>query len=589
MLIDVQEEFLSREGLEPTRVTFEAALGDTLTKARAVGLPVVHVRTRLGKMPHRAGLSNVEAGQNVPEKLESRDGEPVFWKDAFGGFDAPGLERHLRAEGIRELVLAGLHAHACIRETATQAYARGFKVELLESAIASDAAEHGKAALAWLDARGMAQVGHEAITPGETLPPLPLEELRDAQRERADLSERQRSQTLSNWQERIEDSGEELIASMVEELHKPVRDAEGELRYAMALLEAAAQQALTAFEPGKPQLFHAPRGIIAAITPWNNPLALAIGKIAPALAFGNAVLWKPAPQAARLSRKLHETLGDLTPLVALVEGGADVGRRITSAEVDAISFTGSVPNGYGIIASAAQAAIPVQAELGGSNVAIVGADAKIEDVAADLARAIFSFAGQRCTALRRILVDKAIEDDFREALVTATDQLVIGDPADAKTEMGPMLDAAARQALSERIASALAEGATLVSNDRDLPAGENWMAPTLLTNVPDTSDLKQVEAFGPVAMIDAYSDLDKAIERANATPYGLLAATFGFDLATQDELADALHYGMVSHDAARPPFSANGPFSGWKASGYGPPEHGRWNRDFYARVQARYS
>jgi acyl-CoA reductase-like NAD-dependent aldehyde dehydrogenase len=339
-----------------------------------------------------------------------------------------------------------------------------------------------------------------------------------------------------------------------------------------------------------------PRGLVGIITPWNNPFAIPLGKLAPAIGYGNAVLWKPALAGSGIAALLAQTANDagIGDFIGLATGDAGTGDAIVgNPRVAALAFTGSAAVGHALVARAGVRPdpIPVQAELGGSNAAIVDESADLDAAATDLAGAMFSFSGQRCTAIRRIILVGRIASPFLERLVAKVEALVIGRPDDPATDVGPLIHARARQRLLDAIASGVRDGARLLCGGGipdDLPADGCWMQPALLDGLASDHLLNQQEWFGPIATILHAPDFAAAIKLHNASRYGLLGALYSTDaerIATFEAEAQA---GLLSINRARPPFSSAGPFSGWKDSGFGIPEHGRWNREFYTKAQVHY-
>jgi acyl-CoA reductase-like NAD-dependent aldehyde dehydrogenase len=278
--------------------------------------------------------------------------------------------------------------------------------------------------------------------------------------------------------------------------------------------------------------------------------------------------------------------------VAIVTGGVEAGRAVVeSPSVDAISFTGSITVGRQIGRRCGQLMRPLQAELGGNNAAIVLPDADPETTAQDLATAMFSFAGQRCTAIRRVIFAGPGFETFADALRAAVEALQVGLSADPLTDVGPVISPAVRDALLSHVSGALQAGARLLTRTEipnDLPANGCWVAPTVLADLPEDSPVLGEELFGPVVALVRARDLGEALTHHNRFQQGLLGAIYTQDGAAQARFLAEAEAGLLSVNRARPAFSATGPFVGWKASGYGMPEHGRWNRDFYTRVQAVY-
>jgi acyl-CoA reductase-like NAD-dependent aldehyde dehydrogenase/nicotinamidase-related amidase len=605
LLVDLQEDYLARRGLTPPREELIANIVVALAEARQTGEPIFHIRTDgSDPMPHRAGVPEVVAGTpgaEPPPELRELPGEPVLTKRFFSAFDAPGLADALAAAGVTRLRLVGVHAHACIQATALDAYANGFEVEVDQRLVGSDLPSLASQSLRWLDGRAASLVSNDdsgtwlhrdpcdqdrildeinltgaaevaAAAERLALPSLPIEE---------------RAQRLRHWSAALHASSGQWVDAIVETVAKPRRDAEAEVAYGLALLDHVAATLADQENQPFPSVKYRPTGLVGLITPWNNPFAIPLGKLAPALGYGNAVLWKPALPGSRVAALLRDSLdaAGLSENLALVTGGAGTGRAfLETAALSALSFTGSVPVGRAIIAAAGHRALPVQAELGGSNAAIVDESADLEAAAADLAAAMFSFAGQRCTAIRRIIVLQSIADSFTERLVSAVAALSLGLPANPETQVGPVIDRVA-----QRRFLALTNDADILiggSVPTSLPATGCWIEPTLLADLPPDHPLLIDEVFGPIAAIQVASGLDEAITLHNSTKFGLLGGLFTEDANSERAFLREAAAGMLSINRARPPFPASGPFVGWKASGFGPAEHGRWNREVYTRPQA---
>jgi acyl-CoA reductase-like NAD-dependent aldehyde dehydrogenase/nicotinamidase-related amidase len=613
LLVDCQEDYFAREGLHPRRAALIAAIAEALAAARSRHWPVFHVRTDAGNpMPHRSAAPEAvagTAGAAPPQELRERAGEQVFTKRFFSAFDAAGLEEALRTAEVRRLLVAGVHSHACIQATAVDAYARGFEVVIGEDLVGSYDPGHGARALEWLDGRA-ASVAPGAAILGTAPRPWPhynpcdsTEVLFEVEHQPASavataaerlgrqqpLALAERATRLVNWHRQLEANRQHWVEALIRDLGKPRADAEGEVAYGLGLLAHVAATLADEETGSGRRVRYRPHGIAGLITPWNNPFAIPIAKLAPALGFGNAALWKAAPAGRRIAGMLRDSLADagLAGWVELVAGDAVTGRAVLAA-ADVLSFTGSVPVGRFIVAEAGRRVIPVQAELGGSNAAIIDASADLDAAAIDLAAAMFSFAGQRCTAIRRVVIIDAVYDAFVRRLIDAVRALRVGDPSDPSTQVGPVIDRSRQQSL---LALAQEHGGTLLAGGA-VPAHVSpdgcWIEPAILSGLPVDHPLLSDEVFGPVAAVVGVPDLAAGIAVHNATSMGLLGALF-----TQDDDAVALfrdeaQAGMLSINRARPPFAAEGPFVGWKASGHGPPEHGRWNRDFYARAQAVY-
>jgi acyl-CoA reductase-like NAD-dependent aldehyde dehydrogenase len=632
LLVDVQEDFLARSGLTPDRASLVATLSSLVSHARSSGWTVVHVHSRVdaggaNAMPHRRHPERVEVvagtpGAEPPAELAPLTHEPVLFKRFFSAFDADGLEETLQSSGTRRLVVAGVHSHACIRDTVDDAYRRGFEVVIPAAATASYDAAHAAMAFGWIDGRA-ARIAEFSELVGAAPPAAQwiqrdpcdqAQELRvlrltppaEVHETAALLAKRQRSlealalsarrERLVAWQDRLLQSREVIREALVRDVAKPLRDAESELDYGLALLGNVIKSLADEENAEGPQVNYRPRGLVGLITPWNNPFAIPVGKIAPALGYGNAVMWKPALPATHISELLAQLIADagLGEWLAMVAGGSGAGDAIVGdPHVAAISFTGSVPVGRQLIARAGVRANPalVQAELGGSNAAIVDSSADIDMAATDLAAAMFSFSGQRCTAVRRIIVLEDVAGPFAERLIAAVRELKTGVPSDPACDIGPLIDRASQSRILAAAESAVADGGKLLcggSAPPEMPDQGCWIEPTLIDGLRPDHPLNQQEWFGPIGSIMRATDFNQALELHNHSEFGLLGALYATDETRIEAFAERAEAGLLSIGRARPPFAAAGPFTGLKASGYGIPEHGRWNRDFYAQPQAVY-
>lgn len=262
----------------------------------------------------------------------------------------------------------------------------------------------------------------------------------------------QRATALHAAADAVAGAATELAALIVREVGKPVGESRGEVARAVAILRYFAQQALDPdgetypSADGRALLLarHRPRGPVGLITPWNFPIAIPLWKTAPALAFGNAVVLKPAPDASAVAIRLEELVRTVLPdgVLQVVTGSAEAGRALVES-VDAVSFTGSASVGRLVAVAAAARGIAAQCEMGGQNPSIVLPDADIEQTAAIIANAAMGYAGQKCTATSRVIVvgDAA---PVTQALVAAVEGLASGDPADEATVVGPVITEAAR-------------------------------------------------------------------------------------------------------------------------------------------------
>jgi acyl-CoA reductase-like NAD-dependent aldehyde dehydrogenase len=402
----------------------------------------------------------------------------------------------------------------------------------------------------------------------------------------------ERATRIEGWAKIIARDRDKWVGALIREVGKPRIDAQGELSYTLALLESVCELLREGDEFG--HVRYRPHGTVALITPWNNPFAIPIGKIAPALGFGNTVFWKPALPASALARAMHSSLSEvgLDGMVEVVTGDATTGRLVAEwPTIRAVSFTGSVPVGRELAHACGRLMRPLQAELGGNNAAIVLGDADLSAVARDLASAMFSFAGQRCTAIRRVIVTRDIREAFAVALKSSVEALKVGLPADPQTQVGPVITKERQGELLAAIAESRSRGGRVLTggtNHPGLPESGCWVSPTVMTDLPAGSPVAAKEMFGPLVALMEASDFDEALSIHNRGEHGLLGSLFSNDREKQARFRTEAQAGLLVINQARPAFAGSGPFVGWKASGFGPPEHGRWNRDFYTRVQAVY-
>ncbi|GII87584.1 aldehyde dehydrogenase [Sphaerisporangium siamense] len=394
-----------------------------------------------------------------------------------------------------------------------------------------------------------------------------------------------RAAALTRAAEAVAANAGELAALVVREAGKPVTEARGEVARSEAILRYYAQQVFdpvgAVHEPSGAGLAFTrrrPRGVAGLITPWNFPLAIPLWKAAPALAFGNAVVLKPSPHALGCALRLAELLALPEDLFQVTPGGADEGAALVEA-CDVVSFTGSAAVGRAVSVAAAGAGVPAQAEMGGQNASIVLPDADLEAVAAQVAAAAFGYAGQKCTATRRVIaVDGGAE--VREALVAAIAKLGVGDPSDPGTAVGPLIDEAARDR-----AVAAARGGRVLAGGTALDR-EGWFAaPTLVDDVPGGHVLAREEVFGPVCLVQDAASVDEAVALANGVRYGLVSAVYTRDLDRALEVSARLDTGLVKVNAPTTGVDFYLPFGGEKDSSHGPREQGKAAQDFYTSIR----
>lgn len=336
-----------------------------------------------------------------------------------------------------------------------------------------------------------------------------------------------------------------------------------------------------------------PVGVIGVITPWNFPIAIPAWKIAPALCYGNTVVFKPAelvPHSAwSLVAILHEA-GLPDGVLNLVSGpGSIVGEEIASnAGIDAVSFTGSAGTGRRIAQKCAERFCKVQLEMGGKNPLIVLDDADLS-VAVDCAiNGAFYSTGQRCTASSRLIVAEGIHDRFVAAMRERMSGLVVGDALDPRTQIGPVVDQRQLETDLGYIALARSEGATLAAGGEQIGTCGFFLTPALLTEATNTMRSSREEIFGPVASVIRVRDFDEALHTANDTDFGLTAGICTTSLKHARAFRAQARSGMVMVNLPTAGVDFHVPFGGTRGSSYGSREQGRAAVEFYTTTKTAY-
>ncbi|MFI5312167.1 MAG: aldehyde dehydrogenase family protein [Gemmatimonadales bacterium] len=317
-----------------------------------------------------------------------------------------------------------------------------------------------------------------------------------------------------------------------------------------------------------------PYGVIGVISPWNYPLMLSVGIILPALVSGNAVLFKPSeftPTSGALLGDLLREAGVPDDVCAVLQGDGSTGAALCEAPVDKIFFTGSEATGRKVATACAARLAPCALELGGSDAAIVLADADVRHAASGIAWGRFSNGGQTCVAPKRVFVEAAAYDAFVAALSDAVRSLRVGAGSSADSDVGPVIRPEAAETLAAQRDEAIALGARVAAS-APLPAtpGSSYFAPTVLVDVPSGARVLEEETFGPLLPVVKVRDADEAVALANATSFGLAASIWSRDTARAAKLADRVEAGAVSiNDAIVTGGMTDVPHGGVKHSGIG--------------------
>lgn len=314
-------------------------------------------------------------------------------------------------------------------------------------------------------------------------------------------------------------------------------------------------------------------GVVGAIVPWNSPMILIAYKVAPALLAGCTVVLKASPEApaqAYIMAEIAEAVGLPPGVVNMITADREVSERLVrDSRVDKITFTGSTAAGRRIAALCGERIARCTLELGGKSAALVLDDAPIADAAAVLAAAECNMAGQICSSLTRILVSHSRHDELLEAIAARFSNVVVGDPFDQRTQMGPLAMARQRDKVEQLVTAGVREGAVLAAGGRR-PAGFDrgfFFEPTVFGRVDNNSTIAREEIFGPVLSVIPVRDETEAIEIANDSIYGLNASVFTPDPDRAARVARRLHSGTVGHNAFRTDFTIAA--GGFKQSGLG--------------------
>jgi acyl-CoA reductase-like NAD-dependent aldehyde dehydrogenase len=368
------------------------------------------------------------------------------------------------------------------------------------------------------------------------------------------LTAHERSAILTRLADLLDANADELSVLIAREIGKTLRDARVELQRAANTVRCSADEAKQirgevldsdAYPPlrGRWGIVHRrPLGIVLAITPFNFPINLAVHKLGPAFAAGCPVLFKPGPQNALSGKRLtalayeagfpHETLQCVVPDIP------ELREVIAGDRVQVISFTGGVPTAKAIARDAGGKKLLF--ELGGNDPLMVFPDADLDAAVATAINQRFGTAGQRCTAAKRVFVHEQVFAAFRDKLVAATEKLVVGDPLDDATFVGPVVNERAADEVIDRIERAVEGGAKLLTGGR---REGTLVWPTVLQDVADSADLCADETFGPVMPLFAFSNEDELVRRVNQTPFGLQAGVFTQDINRVKRLFESLDVG----------------------------------------------
>jgi aldehyde dehydrogenase (NAD+) len=407
-----------------------------------------------------------------------------------------------------------------------------------------------------------------------------------------------RAEALYRWGERIAQRAEELAQAIAREVGKPIGEARGEVARATVICRFYAGEAVREIGEVIPSqaadalqfTLRDPLGPVGLITPWNFPIAIPLWKAAPALAFGNTVVLKPSELSPGVAHLLAETAlaAELPPGVFnVVHGDGTTGDALVRhPAIRGVSFTGSQAVGTKVSAVALARNCRAQTEMGGKNVVIVARDADLDRAAALTAAGAMRYAGQKCTATSRVVVDRSVEVAFLERLEAAIAALPLGPVTDPASAIGPLITPDSR----ERIEASLAATPAPLLFGGGLPDDArwrqgNWFAPRVVGLEAATHPLALRELFGPVLGVLVADDLDHGIALANATPFGLSASLFTRDLSAAMHYVRRIEVGLVRVNGDTTGVDPHAPFGGMKGSSSGSREQGRAAREFYTETR----
>jgi len=444
----------------------------------------------------------------------------------------------------------------------------------------------------WLDAANSAT--HSVVNPATrepigTVPDMGVAETRHAIEAAWQafapwdaLTAKERAAILRRWYELLMANQEDLATLMTAEQGKPLSEAKGEISYGASFIEWFAEEGKRLYGDVIPPhqsdrrllVLRQPVGVVAAITPWNFPLAMITRKAGPALAAGCTIVIKPASQtpysalaAAALAARAGVPAGVLN-VVTGVDAAAIGGELTAHPLVRKVTFTGSTAVGKKLMAQCAGTVKKLTMELGGNAPFIVFEDADLDAAVAGAIASKYRNSGQTCVCANRLLVQAPVYEAFARKLVHAVAQLRVGDGLKGPTDQGPLIDAGALAKVEQHIADAVAKGARVALGGKRHALGGTFFEPTVVTEVTPAMRMAREETFGPIAPLFRFESEQDAIRMANDTEFGLAAYFYTRDLARSWRVSEALEYGMIGLNTGV--FSTEvAPFGGVKESGIG--------------------
>jgi len=400
----------------------------------------------------------------------------------------------------------------------------------------------------------------------------------------------------------LESRKDEIAKTLTKEMGKPIAEAQGETARGVAILRYYAGEGLRKTGDVIPAsdssalmyTDRVPLGVVGIIAPWNFPVAIPLWKIAPAIIYGNTVVFKPAQDAAVTAAKVIECLEEAglpKGVINYVTGsGSVVGERIiTHPDIKGISFTGSNKTGQRVAEGAVSRGAKYQLEMGGKNPLIVAKDADLEEAVKATISGGYGSTGQKCTATSRVIVHEKIYDEFKQKLVEEVQSMTIGDGLDTKTDLPPSVNEQQLNTVLYYIDKAKEEGATLLiggkqPKESELQSGY-YVEPTIFENVESNMTLGQEEVFGPVLALMKVSSVEEGINIANDIDFGLSASIFTKNTENMFKFIEDIDVGLVRVNFETAGVELHAPFGGMKDSSSDSREQGQAAKEFFTSIR----
>ncbi|MXQ55216.1 alpha-ketoglutaric semialdehyde dehydrogenase GucD [Shimazuella alba] len=399
-------------------------------------------------------------------------------------------------------------------------------------------------------------------------------------------------------EERIVD----IATTATQEMGKTLVETTGEMGRAIAILKYYAQEGWrktgdvipSSEEKNLLYTTRVPLGVVSVITPWNFPIAIPIWKIAPALVFGNTVVFKPAEETSITGIKLVQAFHDAglpAGVINIVTGkGAEIGpEMVQNPSVNGITFTGSNGVGKGIAMEALSRGCKYQLEMGGKNPAIVLADADLDHAATLVVSGAMKHTGQKCTATSRVIIEASVYKQVKEKILEKVKQIQVGNGLDEDTYMGPVVSSKQQKNVLNMIEKGISEGATLLYGGKILTGDQfdqgYFIEPTLFEDVTNDMSIAQEEIFGPVLCLIKVDSLEDAIQVANDSSYGLSASLFTRDLAKTLQFTQQMEAGLIKVNGESAGVELQAPFGGMKSSSSHSREQGQAAVEFFTSIK----